>query len=50
MNNGIIKVDKISKIYNGNTYALDGLNLSITKGDWTSITGPSGSGKNRRHV
>jgi putative ABC transport system ATP-binding protein len=45
MNNGIIRADKISKIYNGNTYALDGLNLSISKGDWTSITGPSGSGK-----
>jgi putative ABC transport system ATP-binding protein len=45
LNNGIIRVDKISKIYNGNTYALDGLNLSISKGDWTSITGPSGSGK-----
>jgi putative ABC transport system ATP-binding protein len=45
MNNGLIKVDKISKIYNGNTYALNGLNLSISKGDWTSITGPSGSGK-----
>lgn len=45
MNNGIIRVDKISKIYNGNTYALDGLNLSISKGAWTSITGPSGSGK-----
>ena len=45
MNNGIIKVDKISKIYNGNTHALDSLNLSIAKGAWTSITGPSGSGK-----
>lgn len=45
MNNGMIRIEKISKIYDCNTYALDGLNLSISKGDWTSITGPSGSGK-----
>ena len=45
MNNGIIRLNNISKIYKGNTCALDGLNLNINRGDWTSITGPSGSGK-----
>jgi putative ABC transport system ATP-binding protein len=45
MNNGIIRVNNVSKIYNGNTFALNGLNLTISEGDWTSITGPSGSGK-----
>jgi putative ABC transport system ATP-binding protein len=45
MNNGIIRLKDISKIYEGNTRALDGLNLSMRKGAWTTITGPSGSGK-----
>lgn len=45
MNNGIIRVNNVSKIYNSNTYALNGLNLTISEGNWTSITGPSGSGK-----
>lgn len=45
MNNDIIKINNISKIYENNTRALNKLSLSIKKGQWTSIMGPSGSGK-----
>ena len=48
MNNEIIKLSKISKIYNEtskNIEVLKNINLSINKGDIISLTGPSGSGK-----
>lgn len=45
MNNDIIKINNISKIYENKTKALNNLSLSIKKGQWTSIMGPSGSGK-----
>ena len=45
MNDNIIKINNISKIYENNTRALNDLSLSIKKGQWTSIMGPSGSGK-----
>ena len=45
MNNEVIKIEGITKRYNGNTCALNNVSLSIKKGGWTSITGPSGSGK-----
>jgi putative ABC transport system ATP-binding protein len=41
----IIKLNNVSKIYNAQTKVLDNLNLSIKKGNWTTIMGPSGSGK-----
>ena len=41
----LIKIKNISKVYDGNTKAVDNLSLSINKGSWTSIMGPSGSGK-----
>ncbi len=41
----IIKINGISKIYDNDTRALNNLNVTINKGDWTSIMGPSGSGK-----
>jgi len=45
MDNEIIKISNISKIYDNNTRAINNLSLSIKKGQWTSIMGPSGSGK-----
>ncbi|PWI48083.1 GTPase [Candidatus Heimdallarchaeota archaeon B3_Heim] len=45
MSKELIVLDNLSKIYDGCTTALNEINLSISRGDWTSITGPSGSGK-----
>ena len=45
MENEIIKIKSISKIYENKTKALDNLSLSIKEGQWSSIMGPSGSGK-----
>jgi len=45
MNEDLITINNISKIYEGKTKAIDNLSLSIKKGSWSSIMGPSGSGK-----
>lgn len=45
MTEGLIKVNNLSKIYDKNTCALDNMNISINRGDWTSVIGPSGCGK-----
>ena len=45
MSEDLIRIRKVYKIYDNNTRALDNLNLSIKKGEWTTIMGPSGSGK-----
>jgi putative ABC transport system ATP-binding protein len=45
LNKKIIRLAKLSKIYDKNTRALDNLTFSLNQGEWTSITGPSGSGK-----
>ena len=45
MSEDLIRIRKVHKIYDKNTRALDNLNLSIKKGEWTTIMGPSGSGK-----
>lgn len=42
----IISIKNLKKSYeNGNIKALNGINLSIDRGDFVSIMGPSGSGK-----
>lgn len=44
----ILEIKNVSKIYgegNAKVVALDGINLSVEKGDFVAITGPSGSGK-----
>ncbi len=41
----IIKVNDLYKTFNDDIHALNGVNISITKGEVVTIIGPSGSGK-----
>lgn len=44
----ILELEKITKIYkkgDSEVHALDGVSLSIEKGEFTALVGPSGSGK-----
>lgn len=46
MSNNIIEIKNLIKRYDdGNTIALDNVDLEIKKGEFVSIVGPSGSGK-----
>ncbi|MFX1507796.1 MAG: ABC transporter ATP-binding protein [Promethearchaeota archaeon] len=45
MKAGFIRTHNLTKVYDGITYALDKVNLTIEEGDWVSLIGPSGSGK-----
>lgn len=47
MDDPLISLANVKKIYGieFQTFALNGINLSISKGEFTSIIGPSGSGK-----
>ena len=45
MDEEIIRLENLTKVYDKDTRALDNLKISINKGDWTTIMGPSGSGK-----
>ncbi|TDX48942.1 ABC transporter ATP-binding protein [Orenia marismortui] len=42
---GLITLENVSKIYEGDVRALDDVSLEIKHGEWVSIMGPSGSGK-----
>jgi polar amino acid transport system ATP-binding protein len=43
--NNIIEIKDLKKSFNSETHALNGVNLSIKKGEVVTIIGPSGSGK-----
>lgn len=41
----MIEFDKVTKVYNGNYYALEDIDLKIKEGEFVSIVGSNGSGK-----
>jgi putative spermidine/putrescine transport system ATP-binding protein len=41
----IVTVEKVSKSYDGRTLVVDGLDLSLARGEFLTLLGPSGSGK-----
>jgi putative ABC transport system ATP-binding protein len=46
--NAMIRLENVSKVYRTDrieTLALDGINLSVSKGEFVSVMGPSGCGK-----
>ncbi len=41
----IIEANELTKLYGGETCALDHVDVEVRRGEWLSIMGPSGSGK-----
>ena len=41
----MIRLDNVTKIYKGDTRAIDGVSLNIDKGEFVFLVGESGSGK-----
>lgn len=41
----LLELKNVTKIYNGETKALEGVSFSVEKGEFVSIIGPSGAGK-----
>src|SRR5665647_427764 len=45
MDDALISLENVTKVYSGGTRALNEVTLSFEKEEWTTIMGPSGSGK-----
>ncbi len=45
MNAALVEFDQVQKSYDGETLAVENLNLSIPRGEFMTLLGPSGSGK-----
>ena len=45
MDDALISLEKVTKVYGGGTRSLNEVTLSFEKDEWTTIMGPSGSGK-----
>ena len=45
MNEPMIRLENIGKSYDGKTYAVRGMDITIEKGDFVALLGPSGCGK-----
>ncbi len=41
----VVHAEGLTKVYNGKVRALDGVNLTVARGEWLAVMGPSGSGK-----
>lgn len=41
----ILSIDRVTKVFNGELVALDGMSLTVRQGDFISLLGPSGCGK-----
>lgn len=41
----ILKINNLTKRYNDETLALEGINLEVSRGEFISVIGPSGAGK-----
>ncbi|QAY66922.1 phosphonate ABC transporter ATP-binding protein [Paenibacillus protaetiae] len=45
MTTTILKVEGLTKTYNGGTFALRGIDLTVEQGEFIAVIGPSGAGK-----
>ncbi|MBI3977087.1 MAG: ABC transporter ATP-binding protein [Chloroflexi bacterium] len=45
MNGTVVRAEGLTKLYNGRLRALDGVDLTVARGEWLAVMGPSGSGK-----
>ena len=45
MNDTIVEIHSLKKVFDNQTVALNGIDLKVKKGEWLTIMGPSGSGK-----
>ncbi|MEW5960015.1 MAG: ABC transporter ATP-binding protein [Chloroflexota bacterium] len=45
MNEMVVQIEKLTRLYNGRVRALDEVTLTVARGEWLGVMGPSGSGK-----